>query len=330
MRARVVGSLCLLALIAPGAPEAAPETALQWLQRTEKAVRETDFRGTFVYQHGNHLETIRVFHKTSSDGHRERLVSLTGPAREVIRDRNGVNCILPGSDSLVLRDRHSAGYFPSGLVTDSEALSEGYRVGFAGTDRIADRRTVRVSAVPRDEYRYGHRLWLDRVSGIPLKSELIDGEGRALERVMFTEFEEGVEISDRELEPADATNAVSDPAPARQPVVSRDRILEGSRLNVTWMPPGFRLLSEQTKALAGGDGHVRHMVYSDGLASVSLFLERAGQESGMLEGGSRMGAVNAFGRPVGGHVQLTVVGEVPGATVRRIAESVVLSEPSGQ
>lgn len=326
-RTRAVGSICLLALFAPVAAEASPDTAMQWLQRTEQAVRETSFRGTFVYVHGGHLETIRVYHKADSDGHRERLVSRTGAAREVIRDRDGVRCILPGSESLSAPARRSTTHFPSGLINDPEALQEGYRLRFSETGRIADRQTVRILAVPRDEYRYGHRLWLDRISAIPLKSELVDGDGETLEKVMFTDFEAGVDIPDRQLRPSVSIPDDGHPRRGREPRVAG---VEEDALNVTWMPPGFRQVSEQTRQLAGGGDRVRHMVYSDGLASVSLFVERIGDGSGMLEGESRMGAVNAFGLPVNENTQLTVVGEVPAAAVRRIAESVVFSRTTEQ
>ncbi|MGA9852340.1 MAG: MucB/RseB C-terminal domain-containing protein [Gammaproteobacteria bacterium] len=296
-----------------------------WLDRMNTALRTLNYEGTFIYIRGNHLETMRVTHRADADGGIERLVSLTGPLREVIRNHKNVQCVLPDSHAVLVERRYAAANFPAAVppAVHSEKLAAHYDFLDLGDDRIAGYQCKVISIVPRDQYRYGYKLWLDARNGMLLRSDLVTREGRTVERVMFTSLRYPKNIPDAalkatEIQPGYIWNIQGD---------SEKLAPDEARVSwkVTQLPPGFVLSLSDVQRVAGVPEPVRHLVFSDGLASVSVFAETSTPSRKVLIGPSEMGAVNAFGRQVGGH-HLTVVGEVPAITVEFIAQSMQLLE----
>ena len=294
-----------------------------WLQRMNAALRDRNYTGTFVYIHGDHLETMQVAHRADAQGGIERLVSLTGPPREVIRDHKSVQCVMPDSRMVLVERRYAAAHFPAALPSSVPAarLSAYYDFKDLGEDRIAGYQSKIIGVLPHDGYRYGYRLWLDVHTGMLLRSDLLDSHGHTVERVMFTSLQyprniPGAELKATEIRPGFIWNIQGD-----------SERLSAAEERVHWqashLPPGFVLSLKDVQRVAGIPQPVRHLVYSDGLASVSVFAEANAPGRNALIGPSQMGAVNAFGRQVADH-HLTVVGEVPAATVELIAESMRL------
>lgn len=312
--------LSLLYFFAGAAPAADGDSAQQWLERLAKAVRERNYEGTFVYRHQGKLETLRIVHRADADGESERLYSLTGAAREIIRDNDKVTCILPDDKAVMVDRRQLVSPFSSLVPPDISGLRGNYHLELLGADRIAERAARQVAVSPRDRYRYGYRLWIDVATGLLLRADLLDETGQAVEQLMFTELHTPDFIPTSALEPTisgegftwyrEATQAQ---APAGEP--------EPSRWQIDGLPPGFELVLHEMRALPGKQQPVEHMLYSDGLASVSVYLEANHGEP--FSGLSRLGALNAYGRVVAGH-QVTVVGEVPAATVSQVGESIRL------
>lgn len=314
--------LAVLWLASTQAVADAARDARMWLDRMSKAAQELNYDGTFVYRNGTHVESMRIIHRADASGERERLVSLSGVAREVIRDDARVTCILPDNDAvLVDRSRQRPVISPSSFEA-SERLMAHYELSVMGRDRIAGRDTHVLSIAPRDDYRYGYRLWLDADHALMLKSELRGPDGRTLEQLIYTSVSFPDSIPDALLEPgvsgetftwyttedrAQATAA----RPEGQP--------EGWK--VTWLPGGFELGDKGTDRMGKSQGAVSHLFYSDGLASVSVYIEEHDGGADWLEGLSSMGAMNAYGILLDGY-QVTVVGEVPRATVKEVAHSV--------
>lgn len=322
MRALLFIAILLTPALAAAAPEA---DARHWLERVATATRSLNYEGTFVYRHQGNLEAMRIVHKADGDGEMERLYSLSGAAREIVRDGEKVTCILP-DDRSVMADRRQLSNPLSGVVPgDVGSLEQGYRLQLEGSGRIADRDATIVGIAPRDEYRYGYRLWIDQATGLLLRADLLGEEDEPVEQVMFTEL--------RTLDVV--------PAAALAPSVSGDGFTwyrtavpagDGAGKSASgWqadsLPEGFRLAVNESKQLPGSAGPVEHLMFSDGLASVSVYIEPA-DPARAFAGHSRMGAVNAYGRTIGEH-QVTVVGEVPAATVARVAES-LRRETNGQ
>jgi sigma-E factor negative regulatory protein RseB len=315
---RQTSSLLLVGLLLALAPAWAADArpAEVWLERMAEAMRGTSYTGTFVYRYGNELETLRIVHRGSESGGRERLTSLNGVPREILRNGEKVTCILPDSRAVHVDWRQARNPLSELLPAASDDVSAGYRIELNGVGRVAGREAQRVRLQQRDGFRYGYELWIDRQSGLLLRSDLVDASGDAVEQIMFTEIEIRDHIPDRLLEPTlsgagytwfDPVEQTDDSGPADWQVTS--------------LPPGFEPVMRERRPSADGSGFTEHHLFSDGLAAVSLYVEPLGEAAHVFSGRSSMGAVHAYGRTLDGH-QIIVVGEVPAATVERIARSV--------
>ena len=296
------------------------------LDRMLRASRSLDYIGTFVYRNGSTMQSMKIIHRADVDGSRERLVSLSGAAREVIRDGQGVTCIFPDDGTVVVAKRQSDGLYPSTVFESEIVIGDGvvefYSLSADGTDRVADRKANVIDVRPKDRYRYGYRLAVDHETGLLLKSELLDNGMTALEQIVYTHLDLPESIPDEALEPS-----VSHAGFMRYEADAGEGGESGptnrtQEWTIGWLPPGFRMSDASYGPIQPGRDSVDHRVYSDGLASLSIFIE-SGFDAGVRhEGLSSVGAVNAFGRIVDEY-QISVVGEVPGITVRKVAASIV-------
>lgn len=295
-----------------------------WLERMGQALRTRNYQGTFVYVHEGQIDTMEIVHRFGPDGEKERLVSLNGSGREVVRDNGLVKCILPDSKSVLVERRATSAPFPRALAEKPIRLGQYYEFVDMGHARIIGRLCKVIGVLPKDRYRYGYRLCLDRETALPLKTELVTDDGRIIEQVMFTALTFPNSIPDAALEPR-----VSG-AGYRWHVRAETRRATDAvpMVDLKWdpraLPSGFRLTVREVQA---NDGRpVQHVVFSDGLAAVSVFAEPVNGKEPEAGGLAELGGVNVFGRVVGGHL-ITVVGEVPVDTVRQIGTTVTPSVP---
>lgn len=290
------------------------------LSRMALAAKTLSYDGSFIYLRGNRVDSMRIIHRADEKGEIERLMSLTGPAREVIRDNDTVTCIFPENRAVMVERARQRQLFPATLVEPVERLVDYYDVGLKGQDRIAGRSTWVVSVQPKDRFRYGYELWIDTDSHLLLKSVLLDADGEELERMMFTQLEFPDHIPDELLQPGIEGHGFVrfDSRSHTQRAIPEDQ----DRWEVSWLPVGFDLREREVASIAASHVPVEHLVYSDGLSIVSVFVERIERSVDKLEGPSSKGAVHAFGISQSGY-QITVVGEVPAETVRQIAGAVV-------
>lgn len=297
-----------------------PGQARQWLERMTRAMSEMSYQGTFVYVRDGVVETMRITHVNGETGVRERLYSLSGPRREVIRNRDGVRCVLQDSSSVVEDSLVANTLFPELPLAAMDNTLAGYRLTLSGEARIAGKIAHRVSFEPRDKFRYGYDYWLEEHTGLLLKWVLVDTDQKVLAKLLFTDFTIGQNIDLTELEPdSPAENFVALPTFSKVKTV----VTEASpRWRPSNLPPGFKLLSHNQQM--SPDGIFEHMVYSDGLAAVSVYIETKGNEVGVLRGVSQLGTNNAYSRQQG-ELQITAIGEVPAVTVKAIATSMVRS-----
>jgi sigma-E factor negative regulatory protein RseB len=310
--------LLLLLLAAAAVPAHAGNEARQWLDDMSEALRILNYDGTFVYLHDGKLEAMRIIHRRDGEGEKERLVSLTGSAREVIRDNQSVTCILPDSKSVMVGRSGPRQPFPV-VPRDLDSIEKYYRFESVGDDRMAGVMTQVVSITPRDAYRYGYRFWIAKDSKMLLKSDLNGVHGAPIEQVMFTQMGVGNEVSEASM-PASAGEEA--PAWHHQDIGGTATTDSGEpRWVVHRLPDGFSLTHYQHKRMQPGGEGTEHLVYSDGLATVSVYVEMASADADALTGLSSMGAMNAYGAIVDGH-QVVVVGEVPAVTVEMMARSI--------
>ncbi|MGA7801177.1 MAG: MucB/RseB C-terminal domain-containing protein [Gammaproteobacteria bacterium] len=299
---------------------ASADDARQWLQKMSHAVETLNYEGTFVYLHAGRMDAMHIIHRYGPDGEQERLVSLTGAAREVIRNNRTVTCVLPDSKSVVVNKSLPRTPFPGVLPDNLDRLSQDYSFQVLGSDRMTGVAARVIAIKPKDRYRYGHRLWLAKDTDLLLKSDVTDRHGVPVEQVMFTRLAVKQDIPESVFNPAlngkDFTWYRS----------SGGKVPPTGKLPIEWqvanLPSGFQLVHHSRHRLPSGDNLVDHMVYSDGLATVSVYIEKPDSDDrDRLRGASSMGALNAYGGTVDGY-QVTVVGEVPEATVSMIGRSV--------
>lgn len=310
---------CSILLVTAATANAELADGRIWLDKMSRAMSELNYEGTFVYLHGNQMETVRILHSVNEKGEeRERMISLTGAAREVIRDSNHVTCILPDSESVVVDKSHPRKPFPAAFHQDLDKLANYYDFHVLDDDRMVGV-PVRVIAIqPRDKYRYGYRMWLGKKTNMLLKFDLTDGRGMPVEQMMFTDFKVRDHVALNEFEPA-----LSGAGYTRSEVALNDQEQDSSPSHswrVDRLPEGFMLTHHNQHFLPASSDRVEHMVFGDGLATVSVYVEKPDPNEENLQGISSMGAVNAYGARIAGH-QITAVGEVPEATVEMIARS---------
>lgn len=300
-----------------------PPDPVAWLQKISNAARQLNYAGTFVYQHGGMVETSRITHRFDDSGEHEKLEALDGPPREIIRNNNEVLCYYSdskGSKTVKVEKRHAQKNFPALLPAQAGELAENYNVKLGEQERVAGYDCQVIVLEPKDGLRYGHKLWADIGSGLLLKASALDDKGQVLHQFSFTQVSIGGQIDRERLKPA---------FPAGMQLRHADRAaMSPARLSETgWevrqLPAGYKKIMELQRSMPGKKMPVAHLVFSDGLAAVSVFIEPlAGMQAKPIEGAFAQGAVNVYARPVDSH-QVTVLGEVPGGTVMQVANSVV-------
>jgi sigma-E factor negative regulatory protein RseB len=316
--------LCLLipfALLLLSQPLQAGEnlSARGWLERMMDAVQRLNYQGTFIYLHENQLETMRIVHAVEDERVRESLISLNGHPREVIRDDDLVTCVIPESHRVSVDRRPPSDKYLNLLPDDLAQLEKHYAFHLLDRSRIANHQAQIVTIAPKDRLRYGYRFYLDADTGLPLKSDLLNERGELLEQIMFTDLEVGkAEISDLFHRESLFTYQLQNNADAEQSF-SSDYV---SRWDFLQLPTGFKLTLKHYLPDPGGTQPIEQYVFSDGLGSLSVFVEQGKHEEG-LSGASRLGAINAWGGRVQGY-QVTAVGEVPAVTLLGVVKGMQL------
>ena len=317
-------SVCAAMLLSGQVTAGDGVTPLAWLDKMAHAAQMQNYDGTFVYQDGLSMGTMRIIHRYD-EGHgvRERLVSLTGTGGEILRDGERLVCILPENGQMVTSKSRRQMPTSAPFVRPGEGFDRYYDLSTEVGGRVAGRETQIVQILPGDEYRYGYRLALDSATGLLLKSELLAGTEQTLETLEFTTLSLPKEISLELVSPDTADQQVRLLEPNQQDSGQAAATFGDS--DDAWLisdpPVGFEITARTRtpKALAGE--YLLQYVLSDGLASVSVFIEKLHDPSSRMEGLSRMGAINAYGATVQ-DFQVTAVGEVPAEAVMRIGKSV--------
>lgn len=314
-----VSPYALILTLVMAVPAAVAEDSVHdWLERMTRAVETLDYRGTLVHVRNDTVDTLRIVHRADEDGVRERIYSIDGEPREVLRDGSRVRCLLPGDQPQVLESHFAGRLLPSLPIDRLTGADSAYRMVLGPRDRVAGLMTRVVSIEPRDDFRYGYRLWLEEDTGMLLRYALIDRQGHQLQQLSFTDIEIGASIRDEELAPglADAPRVLT----TRLEDHDGDRPSERRYHSLSSRAPsGFRL-ANVGRGRSGSGNVFEHLLFSDGLASFSVYIEQASTPTR----GSRMesiGALHVFTAQAGDRLY-TVVGEVPAATVEAVAREV--------
>jgi sigma-E factor negative regulatory protein RseB len=301
--------------------QASPD-AIGWLQRIYIATERLSYTGTFVYQHGERVETSRITRIVDASGVHERLETLDGTPREILRTNEQVTCYLPQTMTMKVERQLDTRPFPA-MRADPRVLVEHYTIRKGGTERIAGLDCQSIVLEPKDNLRYGHKLWADVNTGMLVKAKTFNEKREAIEQFAFTQLQVGGRI-DREQVKSRFAGKGRDWRVESNDMVAADLARHGWLLKS--LPAGYRKVTEM-KRNVGASVDVGHIVLSDGLAAVSVFIETLGEKASQAPLGlSRQGAVNVYTRKLDGYL-VTVIGEVPAESVKLIAQNVEYRRP---
>lgn len=287
----------------------------QWLNEMRTSIQQLNYQGEYLHRRGDETSVYAIAHATRDGEPVELLQQLDGDMIEVLREGNRVVCYYPkGSEDLVDRAVPAAPFSQMGPM-QLDRIAESYQAMAMGEARVAGR-DARVVSLSADEWRYHHKLWLDKATGLLLQSEIRDRDGIVLEQFRYTRLTVGEPVSDEALQPSLAKARVRQQTQYRSEPEQPDD--DGFRTEPGWLPAMFKL--EMTERYQSNEGWMEKRVYSDGLATFSLFVEPAMDDKPMASQ-ARMGATSAVMQQQG-DLMVTVIGEIPPRTARRLLGSV--------
>jgi len=302
----------------------ADDEAMTKLERMGIVAQQLNYKGVFSYQTGNKLQSIGIIHRADDQGEIERLITLNGVSRELIRTNDMVTCVYPEGKPVQENHRPLGLGFPIDLLKRLLAASDYYQIKLGREERVASHHTQELVMTPIDDYRYGYHLWVDKQNDLLLQADIVDS-GDVLESFAFSSVDMNIDIPDTLLRPQMQGNKMSWNRKKQVSNQGKPMIFNHSLWHIVWLPNGFKLVMQQNRLKARNGVVVEQRVYSDGLSSISVFFEKIRAQHGHLHGGTRRGIVNAFGTIIKGYF-VTVVGEVPARTVEKVAMAITFNE----
>ena len=302
----------------PSTPASAVETKSinEWLMRVHEAAQKRAYVGTYVVTSGGVMSSAKIWHVCEGNQQMERVETLTGAPRSTFRHNDKVVTFMPDHKVVRTEKRESTGAFPELLQSADGRVADFYKFRAEGVDRVAGLETDVVALVPKDTMRFGYRVWTEQKRGLVVKLQTLDTEGRVLEQAAFSELQMDAPVKmDKLLQMMSKVDGYK----AEYPVlVKTTASAEGWVLKAP--VAGFRPMScykRPASGLALQDEPLQ-WIFSDGLASVSIFLEPFDRQRHDKETGMSMGATQTITKQLGAY-WLTVLGEVPLTTLRLFA-----------
>lgn len=312
---------------APAASAAVPaptpaqnRTLHDWLRRMREASRIHSYTGTFVVSADGVMSSAKIWHVCEGGQQMERVETLSGAPRSIFRHNDQVITFLPEHKLARSEKRESLGLFPELFQSADSRLADFYKVRHGGRERVAGVEADIFMLVPKDALRFGYRVWTERTNGLVVKLQTLDADGRVLEQAAFSELELDAPLKMDALQ--QQMNKLEGYRVEKTTLVKTTASAEGWTL--TAPVPGFHAISCH-KRPAGAAGTAAgqaplQWVFSDGLASVSIFAEPLDPQRQRQEASLSMGATQTLTRPLDGY-WITVMGEVPMATLRLFASA---------
>ena len=295
-----------------------PSDPYLWLERMATAANQLNYSGTFIYRYRGQIETSRIVHKMDETGEHEKLEALDGPPREIIRSNDEIYCYLPDQQAFKMEKRGTRKAFPALLPKQLSELAASYTIKLGARERVAGYDCQNIILEPRDGFRYGHRFCAELNSALLLKAIMLNEKNVMVDQFSFTHIKLGGPIDNEEFKPKSTGGVMrwqgQQPTTADTPAGETGWIIK-------LPPPGFKRIMEMKRGMPGKKMPIAHLVFSDGLAAVSIFVEPIMAGTRPMEGLSNQGAINIYARPLSEN-QITVLGEVPATTVMQIGNSV--------
>jgi len=291
----------------------------QMLEKTAYAARELNYEGQFIYQNGNQVRTVQITHMNNGGREFTRNMVLDDKPREVYSQGSDIVIFQPRNQKVMIEKRRGQNLFPAMLPTDLQLIKSSYTARLSTTDIVAGRPAQIIDLVPKDAFRYSYKIWTDSEFGLLVKMTLLNNHNETLEQIYFNQlsmlnsqdlnwFQPKIDVSKNYvIEDAAAVTRVTD-----------DWI-------VAQLPPGYRKVDHIQRSIPGKSGLMNQVIFSDGIASVSLFIEPITKGKRPKMGHMLIGSTNICANVIDGH-QIIVVGEVPAETVRQISKAVTFKK----
>ena len=298
--------------------QAANDDALGWLQRAVQASRNVSYAGTYVHTNGDRISTVRVTHVNANGEEDERIEALDGPPYEIVRRNDEMFCYFPDAKTVRLDRRVNARFFPSLFRASADVIASSYDVKLGKTERMLGYECRWLELEPRDNLRFRERLCSESTTGLVVRARTLNEAGQVIEQYTFTDLKMGPQVGRGELKAifeARVKQWISDSQPRE----------ETRGVDTGWVvnnpPPGFRKAAELKRTLPGRGQPVSQLIFSDGLASVSVFVEANPSPGRTAEASTEDGTTTFFVRPMGDQL-VTVLGEVPLVAAQQVGRSV--------
>lgn len=310
--------LLLLLVTCPSLALAAPVAdAWQMMEKAALAARELNYKGFFVYQAGSNMTSVQITHTNmGAAGEFSRTVVMDGTPRETLRQGNDAVIYQSKSQNVLIEKRRIQSSFPAMLPRVTEGLKANYQLLTGGSDRVVGREAQLLTLSPHDQLRYASKFWIDRESGLLLKVAWLNDKEEVVEQIGFTQLQlvEGADIDWFHPNREQAKAYVVKPEDVVTPTV------QAYGWTIGTLPPGFRKIEQVKRLVPGRAQPVTHMVFCDGLTSISLFIEPLDKRVTIKQGSLSQGTTNLYATTLADH-QIVVLGEVPSATVMQIVNS---------
>ncbi|MBL8505652.1 MucB/RseB C-terminal domain-containing protein [Methylobacillus glycogenes] len=299
---------------------AEPEDPWLVLQKAAEAAHDLSYKGVFVYQSGENVKSVQITHMNYGQGEYARMVVLDGTPREMLSQGSDVVIFSPKNEKVIMEKRRAHNLFPAVLPANIQAIKASYKARIGAMERVAGRDGRVVYLDPRDRLRYAYKFWADREYGLLLKSLMLNEQNQMLEQMTFSQVDM-LESQDMDWFHPNVDH-------------SKNYILEEGHAqpaepSTGWsvgnLPAGYRKVEQVTRLVPGKEAPVTQVIFTDGLASVSLFIEPLVKGARPKIGQTAKGATNFYANVSKGY-QILVVGEVPAATVTQIGSAVSFSK----
>jgi sigma-E factor negative regulatory protein RseB len=330
-----IGWLLMVALLAEagtGVAYAAASRATQaattaegWLARMDQALATRNYRGIFEARQGSRVVSLRIVHRVRDSVVEERVAALDGSGREFIRRGGELYRYLPDQRLVQVEPSRGAGTLLAELRRVDVIASGQYTLRELPATQQSGRPVHVILVQPRDRFRYGYQLWIDAATAMPIKTQLLGPDGEVLEQLLFTELSLPKQVPDELLAAETDARGYTWLRTVGIVAIPALNTSDASAWQATDLPPGFRMTVRSLQALPGSQQPVIQLVYSDGLAAVSVFVEQGNTPVAVDDTAAEialLGSSSAYSTVVQGY-RVTAVGEVPPATLRAIAGSVM-------
>jgi sigma-E factor negative regulatory protein RseB len=297
-----------------------PVDPVSLLHRAAQASRQVTYEGIYVHANGDRTSTIRVTHLNQNGEEHERIEPLDGSNPvEIVRHNDEMYCRFPDAKTVRLDPRITNRFFPAILSGSAETIAVSYEVNLGKTERVLGFECQWIKLDPRDNMRFPQRLCAETATGLILRAKVLNDQKHVIEQYTFTELKLGAQVARGDLKAifkARSRQWISDGRP-------RDRAATAdSGWTVAKAPAGFQKVAELKRTLPGRAQPVTQIVLTDGVASLSVFVEAQSQPGRTLEASSEDGTTTFYARPMG-ELMVSVLGEVPLVTAQQVGRSVV-------